>query len=945
MLDTFLEWLKRVIKSRLLPIAIIYLFLISILINRIFVLQIVEGEEIVKESQKSETGKREIKSTRGRILDYKGNVLAYNELSYSVTLEDTGELKDNKSKNAMIYKLINIIEKNGGTIVNDFYIELNEDGIPIFNIEGKAIERFKKDLYSIPYKKELTEEEKAQSAEDIFDYIRYDTSSISFQVGDEYSKEDALKIMSIRYALFMNRYSKYVPITVANGVDDITVSAIKENSADLPGVEILFDSHRVYNDSKYFAQMLGYTGVISSEQLTELKESGTNHYTATDQIGKTGLEKEYETYLHGINGYEEVLLNESRRIVAIKERVEPVAGNDLYLTIDADMQKACYDLLEKKIAGILLSNIVNSTSTGSKGVSSDDIKIPIYDVYFALIENGIIDITQFNDKAATPLERNVYNKYIDKRKSVFNQLDNILSVNSTVTNQAASDEMEEYLTHIYATLVKKEIIVRSLINEEDSQYINYKNGTLSLSKFLQYAISNNWVDLSKLEIGDAYYSTEELYEKLIDYTKVLLSKDSKFNNMLYRYLIYTYKLSGNEICLLLFDQGVLEYNEGDINKLKNNSISAYSFMMDKIKHLEITPGQLALKPCSGSIVVTDVKTGEVRALVTYPGYDNNKLANTIDPTYYTSLANSLSGPFNNRPIQQRTAPGSTFKMLTTVAALEEGVVSTTEKIYDKVVFEKVTQSPKCWSKSSHGNIDISHAIKDSCNYFFFEMGWRLSGGNINNFNHKTGLKKLEKYAKMFGFDAVSGIELSEYSPQISTEDAVRSSIGQGNNNYTPSQIARYMTTIANKGTCYDLTIIDKIKDINGNTVLINKAKIHNKVQIKESTWSSVFEGLYLVVNSPDNAVSSLFKDLKHKVAGKTGTAQESKSMPNHALFVSFAPYEEPEITVTVVIPNGYNSGNAAGLARDIYKYYFKDGDTDSLVNDEVSTPEVATIGD
>ncbi|MSS64376.1 penicillin-binding transpeptidase domain-containing protein [Velocimicrobium porci] len=948
MFDSFMNWLKDVKKSRLFPISIIFFLLFSILIHQLFVLQIVNGEQYEKESEYRDEKPRELKSTRGNILDRKGKVLAYDELSYSVTIEDTGELETNEEKNRMIYDLIQLIEEHGDKLDTDFPIKLNENNEFEFTVEGNSLLRFKKDVYSLQASDKLSDEQISISAKEMFHYIRSSTekSSPKFEIDDSYSEQDALKIMSIRYSLYLNRYHRYDPTTVAVNVSDKTVAAIKENSADLPGVEISQETYRVYKDSKYFAQMLGYTGTINAEELAALDSKERKKYTSTDQIGKKGLEKEYESYLHGEKGKETVVVNESKRVVGVKERVEPTAGNDLYLTIDADLQKQCYDILEKEIAGILLSQINNGMDVGSKGTSGADIKIPIYDVYFSLIDNNSIDISTLNDKDATNLEKKVYKKFQQEQKSVLNKLNTTLAHDYNKSNEASGKNMEEYLNYIYSMLIKKEILISDKIDREDKMYLDYADSKISLSKFLQYALSNNWIDLSKLEIGDEFYSTKELYGKLVDYMKELLLTDIEFSKKLYHTLIYNFELSGTDICLLLYDQGVLKYNEADINKLKSGNISAYNFIRDKIKKLEITPAQLALEPCSGSIVVTDPNTGEVRALVSYPGYDNNKLANSVDAKYYSYLESNSSAPMLNRPLQSASAPGSTFKMLTSVVALEEGVVTPTEKILDKHQFTKIdaNNGPKCWSGSSHGKIDISDAIQVSCNYFFYEMGYRLSLDN-GEYNSKKGLARIRKYAKMFGLDSKSGIELYEYKPNISTEDSVRSAIGQGNNNYTPAEIARYVTTVANRGTCYDLTIVDKVKDLDGNVLLNNKAKVHNQVNIKDSTWDAVHSGTYKVVNGPRSSISSLFSKLNVKVAGKTGTAQESKSKPNHALFVSFAPYEDPEISVSVVIQNGYTSSNAAEVARNVYKYYFK-SDSDEKNEKEkeegVNTPELGT---
>ena len=348
---------------------------------------------------------------------------------------------------------------------------------------------------------------------------------------------------------------------------------------------------------------------------------------------------------------------------------------------------------------------------------------------------------------------------------------------------------------------------------------------------------------------------------------------------------------------------------------------------------------LALEPCSGSIVITDVNTGDVLAYVSYPTYDNNKLTNQIDSDYYSKILDDSAFPLMNRPSTQKTAPGSTFKMVTSTAALEEsGILSSPlEKIYDKHEFTEVDPPPKCWSTSSHGNINVIGALRDSCNYFFYEIGYRLGLTANKTLNHDKGLNTLKKYAGMYGLTDTSGLELPEAEPQVSDYDCVRSAIGQGHNGYTPAQLSRYVTTIANSGTCYDLTLINKIVSSSDGSVTKNKVKVHNKVDIASTSWDYIHQGMRKVIT--DGTIRSLYKKLNVDVAGKTGTAQESDYKPNHALFVSYAPYNAPEISVTAVIPNGYTSGNAAELARDIYIYYYDKDKRKELLDQKVSTPE------
>lgn len=938
MLDIFWNWLKGGFKSRMLPIMLIYFVLFLVLIHRIFTLQIIEGEERAQANEKRTEKTKDLKSTRGNIYDSKGVLLATNELSYSVTVEDTGQLKTSEDKNKMIYKLINIIEKKGNTLDCDFEIKLNQKGEFYFDVEGTALLNFKRDVYSLKSITLLTEQQKNADAKTIYEYLRYatDSNSPKFNISDTYTTEEALKIMSIRYRQFINRSKKYIPITVANKVSEETVATIKENSAELNGVDIAQENYRVYKDSKYFSHIIGYTGTINEEEINKLTETGDYalKYTSTDQVGKTGIEKEYERYLHGTKGYQKIVVNESQRVVKLEKHVEAEAGDDIYLTIDAKLQKACYKMLEKKLAGILLSNLVNTAPV--KVTESDKIKISIYDVYYAFFNNNIIKVENLNGKKATDLERSVYTKYTSERKKVLDKLKVLLAVNSKATKNNTSKEMVEYLEYIYKFLKTEGILIESSIDTNNSVYKAYSKGEKNLSEFLQYAISSNWVDLNQLNVGTEYYSSTEIYKKIVSYTLNKIKEDGDFTKKVFFNLVYSYKLSGKEICLLLFDQDVLEYNEGEIAKLENGQESPYNFIVSKIEKLEITPAQLALEPCSGSVVVTDVKTGKVKASVSYPGYDNNKFANKIDTDYYYETYYDLSIPTMNRVTQQRTAPGSTYKALTAIAALEEGVIAPHEKILDEYQFG--AHGPKCWSTVSHGKVDIPGALKVSCNYFFSELGWRLCNKTSN---HQMGLNKLKKYAKMFGLDKKSGMEVLEYEPKISDSDAIRSAIGQGNNSFTPSQISRYVTTIANEGTCYDLTLIDSVKDPIGRILLQNKAKVHNRVKISPQDWQLVHSGMYQVVNGTNSSVGSLFSNLNVEVSGKTGTAQESKKKPNHALFISFAPSSNPEISVTAVIPNGYSSGNAADLASNIYQYYYDKDGRDELLNSKVSNPDSA----
>lgn len=950
MIDTILEKLKALVTSRLFPITLIYLFLFSVLVYRLFALQIVKGEVYQEKATASSTKEVDVPATRGNIYDCNGVLLAYNKITYSVTLMDTDSVSDNETLNEMLNKIIKIIEKNGDSINIDFGLAIDDNGNISFTKEGSALKSFKRDVYALSSVKDLNEKQLNSTAEEVFEYLRSDTSasSLNFNISPDYTKLEAYKIMAIRFEKYLNSYKKEVALDIADNVSDETVIAIKEYSGDLPGLDIEMRTTREYTEDYAYsmAHILGYTGSISDELWATMRtdEDGRSKtYAQSDQIGKTGIEADFEEYLHGKKGTNTVTLNSKNVIESTTTSKQAIGGSDVYLTIDAKLQEACYRLIERELAGILLTKIhAGDNDTITSGRSTEPV-IPIREVYFSFIDNEILNIDEFSEADATTTESNVYKKLLERRKSSFDKIRNILSYSSPSKTKDQTEEYQEYLTYIYNYLVNNKILLTDSIDDEDETYLSYTAGNLSLSEFLQYALGNEWIDRKIFSNPDSYYDSQEIYEKLLDYLVEQLSNDRNYNKVLYKYLINDKKVTGTEICLLLFDQNVLKYDKDAITSLKSGS-SAYSFIRKKIENLEITPGELGLNPCSGSIVLTDTKSGNVKAMVSYPGYNNNKLANRIDSTYYSTLLASDAYPLINRPIQQMTAPGSTYKMLTSLAGLKEGVVTTTETIHDDLVFDKINPSPKCWIGSgSHGDVNVSEALMVSCNFYFYEVGWQLGYKN-NAYSDDLTLSKLSKYAKMFGFGSPTGIELeSEYISKISDAQGVRSAIGQGTNNFTPASLSKYVTGVSNRGKVYDLSIIQKVVDLNGKTLLENSPTVYNEItNIDSSYWDAVQSGMHMVVNGERSSIKKLFKDLDFTVAGKTGTAQENKNEPDHALFVSYAPFDNPEITVTAVIPNGYTSGNAAELARDVYKYYFSksEKDKEELLKEGVSSPEL-----
>ncbi len=949
MFDAILNKLKEIFSSRLVYLTILISILFSILVGRMYALQILAVATNESTSEADTTYKsyrlRYTDSVRGNIYDRNGNLLAYNVQSYNIVMSNSANYSSNAERNAMIAKLIDIIERNGYELELDFAIELSDAGEFAFNISGNSLLRFKKNAYCLTSVNKLTDEQKEATAEEVYNFMKNgNKQSPMFGISDDYPVELALKIMTVRYAL-LTLYPQYSEFTICSDVDTVTIAAIEENSAELKGVEIRQVTSRVYNDSLFFAHILGYTGKASEEEAENLNEGlEEDMYNTSTVIGKTGIEKEMDALLRGQSGVEELSVSSTGKIISSTVKSSPVAGDDIYLTIDRELQIACYHILENNIAAILISKIVNSTSYGGKGDSASKITIPIYEVYNAFIDNSVLDISHFSADDATELEKKILSTYKTKEAAVLGRLAEILSYSSPVVNNKLTDEYEGYIDYIYSMLRSNSVLLKDLIDQKDQTYIRYTEDKISLSEFLQYAIYKQWIDLSKLGIGSDYNTNNEVYDKLVAYIFEKLDNNTVFEKMIYRVLIFNYKISGKDMCLLLYDQGVLEYNENDYKRLKNGRIGAYYFVKEKLTNLEITPGMLALEPCSGSIVITDVNTGDVLAMVTYPSYDNNMLANKIDWDYYSHLLANKATPLLNRPTQQLTATGSTFKPLMALAGMAEGVITTQTKIKDEGLFELVDPSPKCWKyPGNHGWINLTQAIQHSCNYFFYQVGYNMSLDAKGEYSDSLGISKIQKYASWFGLADKSGVEVPESTPAISSTDAVRTSIGYYHN-FAPIQISRYVTSVANKGTVFNLTIVDKTVNKETGEETDNSATVFNQIdRYSDTQWNAVQKGMYDVVNTSANSLNTLYGDLGFKVAGKTGTAQVSLTHPSHGLFISFAPYSKPEVSVTVVIPNGYASANAAKLAREVYGLYFNDENKEELLSGDLTTTNVTNI--
>ena len=932
------------IRSRIFPVTLILIVLFTLLINRLFTLQIEQGEQYNKSFEYKSEKTLTVNSIRGKIYDVNGNLLAYNVISYTLTFGNNNllpeeaekrNLSENKYKNMIINNTLNILNENGDDVDIGFYIKEN-NGKYKYTIDGAPLKMFLKDVYAVDSVEDLSEEQANATAEEVVVYLRN-----LFEITAEYDTETAMKILACRYSLWLNRYQQYVPVEIAHNISEKSRATITENKDNLLGMDIMVTSSRVYNDAKYFSHIIGYVGKASQEDIDYLNESlGEDKYSSNDVVGKSGIEKVFETDLHGTDGEQLLYVDNLGKVLEVEKDTPSIAGNDIYLTIDSDLQKYCYDMLEKEIASILMSKIYNVAEVAE---DNPDKLIAITDVYAAFFSNNLLKISEMNSPTASDLERSTYNTFTARQATTLETVNGLLTDNPVELKNLDS-EYRDYCEYICEMLSKEGIYDVGKVNQNSKKFLAYTNDETSLQDFLHYLISVEAINTTSIQEDDKYYDSDEIYSMLIDYIIEHLKDDSDFNNRVIRNMIKEGSISSYDVVNLLYDQGVLT-EEGDVeySSFRLGGMTPYGFIIAKLTSLEITPAMLALTPCSGAVVVTDVNTGEVRAMVSYPSYDNNYLTNQVDPDYYAGLLEDNTDPLYNRATMMRTAPGSTFKPISAVTGVSEGVLGVDEYITDLGVFEEVYTKPKCWIYRdyhlTHGSINIPTALDISCNYFFFTVGYRLAT-RTGTYVDDEGLASLKKYASMFGLTSKSGVETEEIEPHFSNNDAVTSAIGQGTHAYAPVQLSRYVSTIANGGTCYNLSLMNKITDYEGNVVRTSNHTIASQVNIDQTLWNQVHTGMRLVVTD-DLQKNKLLNTINVEVAGKTGTAQEGEDRPAHALFISYAPYSAPEVSVTTVIPNGYASSNAADLTGFIYAYLY---DKEALNNAEF-TKDNGEVGD
>ncbi|MBE6024519.1 MAG: hypothetical protein E7231_15300 [Cellulosilyticum sp.] len=1035
--------------DRLMIMSIAICCMFTVIAYQFYKIQVIEHDAYAQELRATVEKEVEIPAIRGSIYDRYGKPLANNKAVYVLKYDPQVSLKSGE-RDKILLKVANLLEETGDTYIDNVPISMT---VPFaFTEDTQAVRRFITNY--VPYNdNDHKEVIYGYSAAELIAYLR---SEEVFDIDPSFSDEEARKIIAMRLEIRQTTYQKYKTVTIAQDVSMKALAAIEENQMEYASITPEVESQRSYPYGKAFGNVLGYTRMITESQYATLAERG---YDKDDIVGQVGIESEMESELRGEKGSKLIEVDNVGRTVFTLETEEATAGNDVYLTIDAELQMATYEALEKRLSEGIIARLKGTAKTTP---------LTGREILVSMAKNNQLDFKEMSAAPEEEMQRQLYDK----------------------VRQSYEAEMKH-------------------LEEVESGYPEEEKTDLEI---------------------------KEHFANMLDSEEVLITD--------------------RELLLAFAEQGSLNLSSEQVQNIKLGNYNLTSLLISQLESGGLTPDQTDIMPCSGSAVVVDPNTGQTLALVSYPSYDNNEFIQNFN-SLYTKLHDGVDtrNIEINRALKTAKAPGSTFKMITGIAGLEEGVVTEDTLIYDTGEFTKAGRPyPKCWiftnTGSGHGNVNLKSALEVSCNYYFYEVAYRLG---LKYGAPYGAINTLTKYVEMFGLSEKTNIELEETAPNVSnpttvvdtqiisalkrlrdlkepnksellelimenfelgaatytegvdeqiddltsatiskavgtdlaiaisdelenifnkmiedygeeladtlstygdqmTEtvingdnslslkyrtkrvlaealnqlvqpgtrktiaktvekmsselvqqtflqayeialkqnennaamsqvceelrnriqaiqdgsfdygaimtdkiingmisvylnnrfknvemewtvaDNVRTAIGQGDNGFTPVQMARYTAGLANGKTVYDLTIINGIKDHKDTGKYISKQPtVYQDLHLKQTTIDAIHEGMRLVAEGNSGTARTYFSDFPIEVAAKTGTAQESSW--ENSWFVGFAPYDTADIAVATSMYGadglgGYNTQ----VARDIFEQYFKLNKEDQKVS-------------
>lgn len=656
---------KNPFSDRIVVVSTAIVIAFSLLVLQFYNIQIIDHDKYEQDLIASVQREVEVPAVRGNIYDRYGKPLAVNKPVYVLKI-DPQVTMDKKQLNQVILKAVNLLEEN-----DDEYIDVMpiSKTAPFTYTDESSVRSFITNY--VPYDdKEHRDELVQKSADELMAYLR---GKDVFNLDSSISDEDARKIVAIRLLMYQTTYQKYKKITIATNISMKTLAAIEENQTQYPSIMAEVDSQRSYTYPKELGNILGYTRTITASQYESLADKG---YDKDDIIGQAGVESTMEDELRGKKGTKQIEVDNVGRTVFTSDTTDAVAGNDVYLTIDADLQVAAYHAMEKRLSEALVERL-----TG--GSNRNVIPLTGREVIVSMAENNQLDFDEMAEAAEGTASKSLY----DKVKASYD---------------VAVKNLEE---------AEKDL------KDEDKTKLTLK-----------------------------------------EHFKTLLEEDNS-------------PITNQELLLAFVEHGSLPVDEATVQNIKAGNYNLEALIVQSLQSGILKPDQMSVQPFSGAAVVVDVNTGDILSIVGYPSYDGNEMIENFN-SYYTDLHDGIDARnlLWNRALRTAKAPGSTFKMITGIAGLEEGVINEYTVISDTGQYTKVGEPyPRCWIYTNngygHGIVTLKRALEVSCNFFFYEVGYLLSAKYGGPYG---GIDALTKYVEMFGLNQKTGAELEESAPNVSS---------------------------------------------------------------------------------------------------------------------------------------------------------------------------------
>lgn len=867
--------------SRFSALALIMVAILFAIIIRLIFLQIVNGEQYLEKANNKSIKEISVTAPRGNITDVNGKVLATSVQSYTLVFNPTDE-SDKKFFETM-QKVFKILDANGEKITDDFELKVSPYRFEFLSDDSatkRALElRFKKDrgmdeaikkkLYN--NKTNLTAAEQAKvneellniSAEETFNYLvkQYD-------IDTSMSLADQRRYMIMKDTEKMQSFSGYKAVTIASNMKQQTAFIFLQQLNDLPGIDVTVEPIRTYPNKELGSAFLGYISKVSSNQ-DNYSEQGYD--VASDLVGVTGIEAAFEDRLKGSKGAKIVKLNTSGRIIETLGEREVSAGQNIQLTIDSSVQAAAENSLDQIMAQLQASpnrgdvNTANATRGAAVAINVKTGAI------VALASRPGYDPNIFSVPGALTTE--LYQKYFNPDLAAFGK--NYILSHSVLSNYPGKslDQVLNILFPIDSSIEGNTTIRKDTYDIYPKPFYNYATQSL-------------------VPPGSTFKPMTAIagLEEDVITPSFTVNDTGTFD-----------KGEGNIKDITTFDEGP----NGVVNLSKALEVSSNPYFMTVGKLLSTKSGNDILAKYAWKFGLGVPTNSDVKAAT------GIEISENFGQVYNTTSQKKIF---------------STTGLWQIMAYLRDGkYISLTFPSID--VYDKDTDSEQVKSLKKDIKSEIQKCITGGKSSYDGAKFRSLIKSLVAADPKYKGKTLTEKELQNIT-EAIYGPSMSVYNEITGKAGIYNASIGQGISTFTPLQMANYIATIANGGTRYKLHLVDKITDADGNLIEQVEPEILEETGVSKETIDSVKYGLSLVTGGEDGTAAAAFAGFPIKTAGKTGSATFSNSQKDYgrtayAVYVGYAPYDNPEIAVCVLVFDGGHGGYVASVARSIYEAYFK----------------------